>query len=199
MARCAAKTVVGKRCLNEANEGRDFCTAHKGHFSGGEVLAAGIGAIIGNAVMPGVGGLVIGGLVGQAGRSVVRESFSSKKKVFVSFDFENDQALKHFVVGQAKHPKHGFEIVDYSLKEAAPERKWKQRAMAAIKRSDIVLVIVGRNTHRAPGVLAEVKMARAADVRVVQVIGHRSEACRAVPGAGRLYEWNRENLRKLLA
>jgi len=142
---------------------------------------------------------MIGGLAGWAGRSVVRERLLPRRKVFVSFDFDNDQALKHFVVGQAKHPKYGFEVVDHSLKEAAPDRSWKQRAMSAITRSDVVLVIVGRSTHRALGVLAEIKMARAAGIRVVQMIGYRSGSYTAVPGAGRLYQWNRENLRKLLS
>ena len=141
---------------------------------------------------------MIGGVAGRVGRSLVRDSLSPRKKVFVSFDFENDLALKHFVVGQARHPEYGFEIVDCSLREAAPERKWKERAMAAIKRSDVVLVIVGQNTHRAPGVLAEVKMARAAGIRVVQIIGYRRGRYAVVPGAGRLYQWNRQNLRKLL-
>jgi len=43
-----------------------------------------------------------------------------KKKVFVSFDFDNDKTLKDFIVGQAKNSDSPFEISDHSLKEAAP-------------------------------------------------------------------------------
>ena len=49
-----------------------------------------------------------------------------KKRVFVSFDYENDKVLKTFVAGQAKHPDTPFEIIDWSMKEAAPERNWER-------------------------------------------------------------------------
>lgn len=37
-----------------------------------------------------------------------------KKKVFVSFDFDNDARLKDFIIGQAKNPDSPFEVSDYS-------------------------------------------------------------------------------------
>ena len=45
----------------------------------------------------------------------------AKKKVFISFDFDNDKTLKEFIVGQAKNSDSPFEMSDHSLKEAAPE------------------------------------------------------------------------------
>lgn len=123
----------------------------------------------------------------------------SKKRVFVSFDFDNDKVLKDFIIGQARHEDSPFEVVDHSLKEAAPERDWPIKARAAIKRSDLVLVMVGRQTHRAPGVLKEVAMAREERIPIVQVIGYRDGEYTAVPNAGRLYAWNWENLKRLLA
>ena len=122
----------------------------------------------------------------------------AKKKAFVSFDFDNDKALKDFIIGQARNPDSPFEVVDTSLKEAAPMKTWEDKARAAIKRSDIVIVMVGPNTHRAPGVLKEVKMAREEAVKIVQVIGYRDGNYTAVPDAGRLYSWNWDNLKKLL-
>lgn len=44
----------------------------------------------------------------------------AKKKVFISFDFDNDKTLKEFIVGQARNPDSPFEIVETSLKEAEP-------------------------------------------------------------------------------
>lgn len=122
----------------------------------------------------------------------------AKKRVFVSFDFDNDKALKDFIIGQSKLPDSPFEIVDTSLKEAAPMATWEQKARLAIGRSHIVLVMVGPKTHRAPGVLKEVAMAREAKIPMVQVIGYRDGDYTAVPNAGRLYRWNWENLKKLL-
>ena len=121
-----------------------------------------------------------------------------KKRVFVSFDFENDKKLKDFIIGQSRLQDSPFDVIDHSLKEAAPERNWENKAEAAIKRSDIVLVMVGPDTYRAPGVQKEVQIARNNNKPVVQVIGYRDGNYKAVPNAGRLYLWNWENLKKLL-
>lgn len=121
-----------------------------------------------------------------------------KKRVFVSFDFDNDKVLKDFVIGQARNPDAPFEVVDTSLKEAAPMKTWEDKARVAIKRSDLVLVMVGPNTYRAPGVLKEVRMAREEGVPIVQMIGYRDGNYTPVPDAGRLYQWNWDNLKKLL-
>ena len=56
-----------------------------------------------------------------------------------------------------------FELENWSMKEAAPERLWKVEARRRINRSDVLLVVVGRYTYRARGVLDEVRMARNAD------------------------------------
>jgi len=121
-----------------------------------------------------------------------------KKRVFVSFDFDNDKRLKDFIIGQSRMQDSPFEVIDNSLKEAAPERDWETKANSAIKRSDIVVVMVGPQTYRAQGVLKEIKMARAAGKRVVQVIGYKDGNYTAVQGAGQLYRWNWENLKKIL-
>jgi len=123
----------------------------------------------------------------------------AKKSIFVSFDFDNDRVLKEFIIGQARLPDLPFEVIDHSLKEAAPESGWETKARSAIKRSEIVLVMVGRYTHRASGVLKEVKMAREEGIPIVQIIGYRDGKYTPVPNAGKLYSWNWENLKKLLS
>lgn len=122
-----------------------------------------------------------------------------KKRVFVSFDFDNDRALKDFIIGQSRLPDSPFEVVDHSLKEAAPERSWETKARAAIARSEIVVVMVGPHSHRAPGVLKEVQMARDLGKQIVQIIGYKDGNYTAVPNAGRLYQWNWQNLKSLLS
>ena len=122
----------------------------------------------------------------------------NKKRVFVSFDFDHDRALKDFIIGQARLPDSPFDVFDHSLKEAAPERDWQTKARAAIKRAELVLVIVGPYTHRAQGVLKEVAMAREENIPIVQVIGYRDGNYTPVPNAGRLYAWNWDNLKRLL-
>ena len=122
----------------------------------------------------------------------------TKKKVFVSFDFDNDRTLKEFLIGQSKLPDSPFEVIDGSLKEAAPEKDWEDRAKRKIKASDVVIVMVGPKTYKASGVLKEVKMANDANIKIVQVIGYKDGDYQRVENAGTLYKWNWENLKKLL-
>lgn len=122
-----------------------------------------------------------------------------KRRVFVSFDFDNDKTLKDFIIGQAKHEDSPFEISDVSMKEAAPEKDWLDEATARIKRSDSLLVMLGPKTHTAPGVLKEVNVAHDLDKHRFQVIGYKDGDYTAVPNGGQVYSWNWDNLKKLLA
>lgn len=199
MRRCRSKIKSGRRCLNQPLTGSDFCTVHQSDISAGEAMAVGAGALVGNAIVPGVGGIVLGGIAGGLVRALLKGEEMVKTRVFVSFDFDNDRVLKDFILGQAKLTDSPFEVVDYSLKEAAPERDWEKKACVAISRAEIVLVMVGAQTHKAHGVLKEVGMAREAGVKIVQIIGYKDGDYKAVPNAGRLYAWNWDNLKKLLS
>lgn len=120
-------------------------------------------------------------------------------RVFVSFDFDNDRRLRQFIIDQARLPYSPFEVADWSLKEAAPKRNWEAEARERIIRSDSVLVMLGPYTHRAPGVVKEVKMAKEMGKPIFQIIGYRDSHPRRVANAGRVYRWNWKNLRRLLA
>jgi hypothetical protein len=123
----------------------------------------------------------------------------AKKCVFVSFDFDNDRVLKEFIIGQSRLSDSPFEVTDTSLKEEQPMKTWEAKAKAAIARSDLVVVMVGPESHKAPGVLKEVGFARESNIPIVQIIGYRDGDYTAVPNAGRLYAWNWDNLKRLLA
>ena len=198
MDRCEATTKAGLRCRNNAAQGSDFCSTHGDEVSGQGVGAALIGAMVGHALLPGVGGVVLGGAAGALARRFHKENRARRKRVFVSFDFDHDRALKDFILGQAKLADSPFDVINHSLNEAAPEHDWQSKARAAIRRSDLVLVIVGAHTHRAHGVLTEVAMAREEDIPIVQIIGRRSGRYTPVAKAGRLYAWNWDNLKRLL-
>jgi hypothetical protein len=199
MDRCEATTKAGKRCRNNARAGSDFCAVHAKEVSDSGFGAALFGAAVGIAAIPTLGGALIGGAAGAIVRRLYKDSTVKKKRVFVSFDFDHDRALKDFILGQAKLEDSPFEVIDHSLNEAAPEHNWESKARAAIKRSDIVLVMVGQHTHRAHGVLKEVAMAREANVQIVQVIGYRNGKYTPIKNAGRLYAWSWENLKRLLS
>lgn len=123
---------------------------------------------------------------------------AAKKKVFVSFDFDNDKVIKDFLIGQSKNEDSPFEVTDVSLKEAAPEKDWELKAKINIGYADIVIVMVGPKTYKASGVLKEVKIANDLKKKVIQIIGYKDGDYTRVEGAGVLYSWNWENLKKLL-
>ena len=121
-----------------------------------------------------------------------------KKRVFISFDYDNNLALKNLLVGQAKIPDSPFEISDWSLKEAAPQWDWESKAEARIKNVDIVVVITGTYTYRASGVLKEIAIARKHNKKVVQIKPQGTNPIR-VMDAGVLYDWTWDNLKILLS
>lgn len=124
----------------------------------------------------------------------------AKKKIFISFDFDNDKFLKDALVGQSKYPDSPFEISDYSLKEAKPEADWLDHAKRAIGRSDVVIFVLGPKTKTAPGVLKELAVAEAKGKSKFQLIGYKDGSTDwSIVGAGRTYKWTWENLKNLLS
>lgn len=120
------------------------------------------------------------------------------KRAFISFDFDEDQVLKHFFAGQFRLPESPFSAADWSMKEEAPQANWEREAESRISRSDIVIVLVGPKTHRASGVRKEVAIARELRKPIVQIIGYKDSHPTPVPNAGRLIRWSWANLKKIL-
>lgn len=129
----------------------------------------------------------------------------AKKKVFVSFDFDQDRTLRDFIIGQAKNSDAPFSVSDYSLKEAKPEKDWEAKARTAIARSDVFIVMLGSRTRFASGVKKEVAIANQllASGKIenrFQIIGYQKGSTDwRVPNAGTVYRWNWANLKKLLS
>ncbi len=127
-------------------------------------------------------------------------SSSQRTRVFISFDYDRDRGVAALLGGQLlKSPR--FQIENWSMKESAPQRLWKAEALRRINRSDVVLVVVGFQTYRAPGVLAEVAMARNArpPVPIRQIVGYKDLLSPSRVGdAGRLYRWGHDNLATIL-
>ena len=89
-------------------------------------------------------------------------------RIFLSFEFDKDNELKNQFYAQAKeHTVHC--IHNCSLREAYPTQKWVNKAWSAISGCDAVIVLVGPDTHNAPGVRTEVKIARRLGKPIFQV------------------------------
>lgn len=122
----------------------------------------------------------------------------AKKRVFISFDYDNDLALKNLLIGQARNPDSPFEVADFSLKETQPEHEWLQRARQAITRSDVFIVLLGTKTHGASGVRKEVKIANELGKTRFQ-LKPQDTSPESVEDAGRVYNWTWDNLKALLS
>ena len=92
----------------------------------------------------------------------------AKKRAFISFDYDNDVRYRDFLIGQAKNPHSPIEIADWSLKYAF-DSKWKTQCRDRIKRTGIVIQLVGSNTYKAEGAIWEVKCAREEGIPVFGV------------------------------
>ena len=120
------------------------------------------------------------------------------KKVYICFEYDKDRMLKDLLIGQSRNPESPFEVIDRSLVEAAEEDGWEEKAKDKIKTADRVIVLLGASTYQAPGVLKEVAIARDLGKKVIQLIGYKDHKYKRVPGAGILYRWTWENLKKIL-
>lgn len=122
----------------------------------------------------------------------------ARKRVYICFEYDKDRSLKDLLIGQSLNQESPFEVIDSSLKEAAPEDGWEEKAKKKIGAADRVIVLVGASTYHAPGVLKEVEIARELGKKIVQLIGHKDHKYKRVPGAGVLYRWTWGNLKKIL-
>ncbi len=124
----------------------------------------------------------------------------AKSRVFVSFDYDHDESLKHLLVGQAKHSDSPFELADWSIKEAISE-DWKKKARTRIRSVDVVAVLCGQHTHTAAGVSAEVKIAQEEKVPYFLLKGYADKSCTkptAAKTSDKLYRWAWDNLKSLI-
>ena len=80
----------------------------------------------------------------------------AKLNIFVSFEFGKDHDLQNNFFRQAKEETN-HRIRDHSLHESYPDEAWKKKARNAISRCDVVVVLIGQDTHNAPGVIVETR------------------------------------------
>ena len=94
--------------------------------------------------------------------------------IFVSFQFDKDKDLQNNFYQQAKLGTN-HRIRDCSLHESYPDEAWKGKARNAISQCDAVVVLIGQNTHNAPGVIVETDIARSLHKPVIQVRPRRRQ------------------------
>ncbi len=124
----------------------------------------------------------------------------TKKRVFISFDFDHDEDLRNLLVGQAKNPDSPFEIADWSVKEPLTGN-WKEKVRERIRRTDLTIIICGEWTHTATGVAEELRITREEGKPYFLLWGRARKKCTkpktALP-SDKIYKWTWDNLKKLI-
>ena len=131
----------------------------------------------------------------------MRRATAARQNVFVSFDYDNDARLKDALIGQSRYPNSPFNVRDYSMKEAAPQAKWKAEAGRRIGLCSVVVVMCGQHTDRAAGVSAEIGIARDLGKPYFLLAGYSDRKCawpRAASSSDKMYRWTWDNLEALL-
>ena len=124
----------------------------------------------------------------------------TKRRVFISFDYDHDEDLKVLLVGQAKHPDSPFDLADWSVKEPMTGN-WKEKVRAKIRSTDIVAVICGEYTDSATGVSAELLIAQEERKPYFLLWGRTNKTCRKPMSAktsDKIYNWTWDNLKALI-
>ena len=124
----------------------------------------------------------------------------AKKRVFISFDFDNDKDLPGNLVAQSNNPDSPFSIVDRSVKEPYDEN-WRRKVRSIIRNADLTIVICGEHTHAAKGVAAELTITQEERKPYFLLQGRHHRTC-TKPTTARvsdeIHAWSWDNLHRLI-
>ena len=98
-----------------------------------------------------------------------RDCRVSTLKIFASFEYDKDRTLKNEFLGESK-TRTNHRVVNSSLREDYPDDKWVKKASEAIRKCDVVIVLIGEDTHNAPGVIVETDIARSHGIPMFQIV-----------------------------
>lgn len=119
--------------------------------------------------------------------TVRRYNSMAKVGVFFSYEFTKDKQLYGSFFAQAKgESRHA--IRNYSLEKVHPPADWEEEAEKRIDQCSIVIIVVGQDTHNAPGVEVEKNIARRLDKPILQ-IQPQNQNYGGVSGAGEIIPW----------
>jgi hypothetical protein len=125
---------------------------------------------------------------------------NTKKRVFISFDVDNDEGCKTMLAGQAKNPDSPFDFKDASVKEHLIG-DWKEKVRRRMDNIDVVIVLCGQRTHTAKGVAEELVIAREASKAYFLLAAHSDTECTKPSSATpneKVYRWTWDNLKTLI-
>jgi CTP synthase (UTP-ammonia lyase) len=118
---------------------------------------------------------------------------TSNPRAFISFDFDHNETEKHLFIGQSRHSKTPFNIEDWSSKVALAQSVWEAKIEEKINKSNLLIVLVGKNTYRATGVTKEIDFAIEQNVPFFGVYVDGADVTTTLPAGlarNRVIGWN---------
>ncbi|CAM1339206.1 TIR domain-containing protein [Tenacibaculum aestuarii] len=114
-------------------------------------------------------------------------------RAFISFDFDHNKSYRDLFVGQIKNSKTPFEIQDWSSKTRLPQKDWEKLINQKINKCNMLIVLVGKNTHMATGVKKEILFSHNNNVPVFGVYIDGANSTTKIPSflqRNRTISWN---------
>lgn len=125
---------------------------------------------------------------------------ATKKRVFISFDFDHDKDVKNALAGQAELPDSPFDFKDASVWEPLTG-DWKEKVKRRMDNIDVVIVLCGEYTHKASGVAAELSIAQEKNKEYFLLAAYSDKTCQKPTSArqsDKIYNWTWPNLKLLI-
>lgn len=124
----------------------------------------------------------------------------TKKRAFISFDYDHDEGAKIMLAGQAKFPDSPFEFKDNSVRDHLTG-DWQKNVRRRMDNVDVVIVLCGEKTHTASGVADELEIAKSKNKPYFLLAAYADKACTkptAASSTDKLYKWTWPNLKALV-
>ncbi len=170
---CKAQNKNGFRCSGSAMRNKECCSVHKNNEGGFSVFWAGLGALVGNIVAPGIGGILGGAITGLAAEYIYKEYKIMSKRIFISFAVE-DANYRDLLKGQSLNTQTDFSYTDMSAKEAW-DAKWKTNCRERIKSCDGVIALISKHTRFADGAKWEMQCANDENIPMIGIHIHKDD------------------------
>lgn len=118
-------------------------------------------------------------------------------RAFISYDYDNNSGEKLYFAGQAKNSRTPFNIADWSSKYHLPQKEWEDLIKAKINKCDFLIVLVGKQTSNATGVIKEIEFARVQNIPIFGVYVGGANSSTSLPSGlarNRTIEWDWEKI-----
>ncbi|MGB3466545.1 MAG: TIR domain-containing protein [Cyclobacteriaceae bacterium] len=102
-------------------------------------------------------------------------------RAFISFDYHHDKASKDLLAGQFRNTSMPVVVEDWSSKKHLPQREWENLIESKISGCRMVIVLVGRLTYTAEGVVKEITFAKNQSVPVFGIYASGAGAFTPLP------------------